>query len=67
MEINFVMKHKPTFILLDKETDTGMNVLYKFFVEEKKFDIDLLRTLVVKYPFILGKTHETLDTFFKTF
>lgn len=32
-EINFVMKHKPAFILLDKDNDTGMNVLHKFFVQ----------------------------------
>jgi len=55
-EINFVMKHKPTFILLDIDGDrVGMNGLYKFFVEKLSFDIDAVRTLVVKYPVILSK------------
>jgi hypothetical protein len=58
------MKHKPTFILLDKETSEGMNLLHRFFVEKKGFDIDLLRTLVVKYPYILGKNEEHLTSFF---
>jgi len=42
-----------------------MNSLYKFFVDKKGFDIDTLRTLVVKYPYIIGKTEENLNDFFK--
>lgn len=61
------MKHKPSFILFEVSPKIGMNILYKYFVQQKGFDIDLLRTLVVKYPYILQKEEEHLDHFFKTF
>lgn len=32
-----------------------MNALNRFFVEKKGYELDALRTLVVKYPYILGK------------
>ena len=35
-----------------------MNALREFFVKKYGFDIELVRTLVVKYPFILSKTQE---------
>jgi hypothetical protein len=61
-EINFVMKYKPSFILLDHVGDKeGMHALNKFFVQEKGFDLDAVRTLVVKYPYILGKTTTELE------
>lgn len=55
-EVNFIMKYKPTVILLDHLKDEGMNTLYKVFVQDKGFDLDVVRTLVIKYPYILGKT-----------
>jgi len=33
-----------------------MQILEEFFVKKYGFNIDLVRTLVVKYPFILSKT-----------
>jgi len=41
-----------------------MNMLYKYFVEEKGFDIDALRTLIVKYPYVLGKTRNDVEEYF---
>lgn len=59
------MKYKPSFILLDHVSQNeGMNALNRFFVDKKGFDLDAVRTLVVKYPYILSKTEEDLDSFF---
>lgn len=56
-EVNFVMKYKPSFILLDIVGDReGMHGLNKFFVKTKGFDLEYVRTLVVRYPYILSKT-----------
>ena len=66
-EINFIMRLKPSFILFDLNNRIGINTLHKYFVQQKGFDIDLLRTLVVKYPYILQKDEEHLNHFFGTF
>ncbi len=67
-EINFVMKYKPSFILFEKERDNeGFKGLHRFFVEKKGFDIDTLRTLIVKYPYILSKNEEDIEHFFTIF
>lgn len=64
-EINFVMRYKPTFILFDLQGEKeGMHVLARYFVDKKGFDLDAVRTLVVKYPYILGKTEEELEDYF---
>jgi len=63
-DIRFVMRHKPSFILWRESQKTGMNVLRDFFVKKYGFDIELVRTLVVKYPFILSKTQEQLESVF---
>ena len=41
-----------------------MNTLKEFFVKKYGFDMELVRTLVVKYPFILSKTEEHLESVF---
>jgi hypothetical protein len=58
------MRYKPTFILLDLNEKEGMHSMYKIFVEKKGFEIDLLRTIVVKYPYILGKSEEHIEKYF---
>lgn len=59
------MKKKPSFILFEKEeANVGLKMLWRFFVEERKFDIDVLRTLIMKYPSILGKKEEQLSSYF---
>ena len=60
-EIKFVVRHKPTFLMWQDNNKTGMNALRDFFVKKYGFDIELVRTLVVKYPFILSKTAEQLE------
>jgi len=58
------MRHKPNFIFFDQTEKVGIHVLKGFFVDKKGFDLDVVRTLVVKYPFILGKDEEHLNKFF---
>ena len=41
-----------------------MNTLKEFFVKKYGFDMELVRTLVVKYPFILSKSEEHLESVF---
>lgn len=55
-EIDYVMKKKAKFILFEKDDSEGFLLVHNFFVKQLKFDIDVLRTLIVKYPFILGKS-----------
>ena len=43
-----------------------MNALYNLFVKKYGYDSELVRTLVVKYPFILSKTEAHLEEVFET-
>lgn len=63
-EINFIMRYKPTFILLDHQEDEGIHHIHKYFVEKKGFELDVVRSLVVKYPYIISKSEEHLDKYF---
>jgi hypothetical protein len=65
-EINFIMTYKPSFILQTPETerDKGIHALAKFLIEEKGYSMELVRTLVVKYPYILGKDLAHIKTYF---
>lgn len=61
------MRYNPKFILLDHPSSHshGIRTLQQFFVTEKGFEMDALRTLVVRYPYILSKTKEELSKFFE--
>lgn len=63
-EINFVVKHKPTFLFWEKDLTQGIAMLETLFVKKYGFDIELVRTLVVKYPYILSKSQEHLEGVF---
>lgn len=55
-------------MLLEKQTtneSTGIYALNKFFVEKYGFSKELVRTLVVKYPFILSKKVKHLQSVFE--
>ena len=65
-EVNFIMKYNPKVILLggvnqDKE---GINALQQFFVKEKGFQMEAVRTLVVRYPYILSKSTQEFKNYF---
>lgn len=57
------MRHKPSFILFEKyeERDEGFIPLKKYLVDKKGFDIDVLRTLIVRYPATLSKKIEEYE------
>ncbi|CDW81088.1 UNKNOWN [Stylonychia lemnae] len=65
-EINYIMRYKPAFILFEHNQDEGMSVIFKVFVEQRKFELDAVRTLVVKYPYILSKSEKQLNKYFET-
>ena len=58
------MRYKPTFLFWQNNTKTGLVTLEEFFVKKYGFDIELVRTLVVKYPYILSKSSEELESVF---
>lgn len=43
-----------------------MQVLKSFFVEKKGFQLDSIRTLVVRYPYVLSKTEVEFNQYFET-
>jgi hypothetical protein len=59
-EINYVMRYKPIFILHELEKHEGINALRKVLVQERGFQPELVRTLVVRYPYIIGKTEKDI-------
>jgi mTERF len=63
-EVNFVIRYNPKFIVLDSK-ESGINVLKSFFVDKKGFQFDSVRTLVVRYPYVLSKTEEEFNRFFE--
>lgn len=67
-EIKFVMRYNAKFIMLGQQSAKGHGIeaLKQFFVVDKGFDMDTLRTLVVRYPYIVSKTREELTQFFST-
>jgi hypothetical protein len=60
------MRHKPTFILNQTSDDTGIKVVHDYFVVKHGYTPEFLRTLVVKYPFILSRTKDDIEFTFKT-
>lgn len=59
-EIAFIMRYNPKFILVDSEK-TGIKTLKSFFVDKKGFQMDSIRTMVVRYPYVLSKTEEEFN------
>lgn len=57
-ELKFVMRHKPTFVLDQDSEETGIKVVYDYFVTKHGYTPEFVKTIVVKYPFILSKTEE---------
>jgi hypothetical protein len=55
-EIQFIMKHKPTFLFWSDDREAGMANLEELLVKKYGFNLETVKTLVVKYPFILSKS-----------
>ena len=60
-EIDFIMKYKPSLILATERDKTGPHIVKKVFVDQKGFPIEYIRTLMVKYPYILSKDESELQ------
>jgi len=62
------MRYNPKFILLSenqKIIEIGFEAMHIYFVQEKGFELDTLRTLVVRYPYILSKEIDDFNNFFE--
>ena len=61
------MKYKPAFILFEQDSinDGGLKGMIRFFVDGKGYDMDVVRTLAVKYPAILSKKEKDFSTYFE--
>ena len=62
------MRYNPKFILIDhqKSDQLGIKAMQQFFVDQKGFEMDAVRTLVVRYPYVLSKTQAEYKQFFDT-
>jgi hypothetical protein len=60
------MRYKPSFILFEQDSpnDGGLKALVRFFVDKRNFDLDVVRTLALKYPYILNKNEKDYEQFF---
>ena len=65
-EIAYVMKHKPTFLFWKDQTDgCGIASLVELLVDKYGFNLETVKTLVVKYPAILSKSQDQIENTFK--
>lgn len=61
------MRYKPSFILYEHNPpNEGLLAMNRVFVDKRGYDYELVKTLIVKYPYILGKTEEELEGYFTT-
>ena len=51
--------------MYDENGSTGMAALERFFIDKLDYDVELLRTLVVKYPYILSKDIKNIEKAFE--
>ena len=60
------MRYKPSFILYEHESpnDGGLKSMLSFLVDKKNFDLDVVRALALKYPYILSKNEKDFENFF---
>lgn len=65
-EINIIMKSRPSFILFEHENpkDGGLSTMVSFFVDQKNFDLDVVRTLILRRPSLLSKKEADFHNFF---
>ena len=60
-EVNFIVRHKPSVLLFNREDilragEANIRGVKNFIVDKKGFNMELFRTLMVKYPYLLNKT-----------
>jgi hypothetical protein len=68
-EMQHIIRNKPTFVLYEQEyTESGKGILMlkELISDEMGFSMDTVKTLIVKYPFVLSKNKEEMQTYFLT-
>lgn len=61
------MRYKQTFLFnLTMESKAGIAVVQDYFVNKLGYNNELVRTLIMKYPYVLSKTPEQLDKTIET-
>ena len=63
-EVKYIARQKPDFLFYNKDKDMGIEALHRLFVEKMSFTPELLRTLVLKHPPILGRSVALLESKF---
>lgn len=63
-EQRYIGRQKPNFFLYDMNDQTGIKAISSLLKEEYGFKKELIRTLVLKSPTILGKTKSQIKFFF---
>lgn len=66
-EINYIMRYKPAFILFEADKGEGLLAMNRLLIGKKGFKMELVKTLIVRYPYILSKTEKELEEFFEIF
>ena len=64
-EISFIMKHKPTFLFWQEDREAGIANLVELLVDKYGFNLETVKTLVVKYPAVLSKSPAQIEKIFK--
>ena len=73
-EVKYLVQHKPSILIYDQEYEQhkrGIKALWELWTDPNhrhklgKFDADLVRNFVIKYPPILGKSQDEIKEFFK--
>jgi len=63
-EVRFIAKYKPAVLLNQDNTEMGLHALKTYFVDTHGFSMELVRTLVVKFPVILSKDIAHIESVF---
>jgi hypothetical protein len=63
-EQRYVARRKPNFLLYDKDENKGIASLSDLLTGKYGFSQELVRTLVLKYPQVLGKSKSSIEHFF---
>ena len=63
-EIRFIARQKPNFLMYDKDESTGITALSELLISKYGATQDLVRTLVLKHPSVLGLSTQSIEETF---
>ena len=64
-EQRFIARQKPTFFLYDKSDELGVDAIASLLIEKFGFSNELVKTLVLKNPHVLGKPRSHIEALFQ--